>query len=115
VFDLSDVKPNEFVRYGLGCLDVLARLGDSRAKECRERMRVMVAGGDGSVGWVLGCLGSLNEQGREPVPPVGIIPLGTGNDLSRSFGWGGSFPFAWKSAIKRSLHRATTGEICRLD
>lgn len=46
-----------------------------------------VAGGDGSVGWVLGCLGSLHKQGREPVPPVGIIPLGTGNDLSRSFGW----------------------------
>lgn len=42
VFDLSDVKPNEFVQYGLGCLEVLARLGDSRAKECRERMRVMV-------------------------------------------------------------------------
>ncbi len=28
---------------------------------------------------------------------------------------GGSFPFAWKSAVKRSLHRATTGRICRLD
>lgn len=42
VFDLADVKPHEFVQYGLGCLEVLARLGDSGAKECRERMRVMV-------------------------------------------------------------------------
>ncbi|XP_024193970.1 diacylglycerol kinase 4 isoform X1 [Rosa chinensis] len=115
VFDLSDVKPHEFVQYGLGCLERFAELGDKCAKECRQKIRVMVAGGDGTVGWVLGCLSELQKQGREPVPPVGIIPLGTGNDLSRSFGWGGSFPFAWKSAIKKTLFRATTGPICRLD
>lgn len=39
------------------------------------------------MGWVLGSLAELIKQKREPVPPVGIIPLGTGNDLSRSFGW----------------------------
>ncbi|KAL5548975.1 hypothetical protein UlMin_004206 [Ulmus minor] len=115
VFDLSDVKPHEFVRYGLGCLELLAQLGDSCAKECREKMRVMVAGGDGTVGWVLGSLGELLKQGRQPVPPVGVVPLGTGNDLSRSFGWGGAFPFAWKSGIKKSLYKATTGPIRRLD
>ncbi|KAL5842294.1 hypothetical protein ACOSQ3_012897 [Xanthoceras sorbifolium] len=96
-FDLSDVKPNEFV------------------EETREKIRVVVAGGDGTVGWVLGSLGELNKQGREPVPPVGIIPLGTGNDLARSFGWGGTFPFAWKSAVKKTLNRAGTGPICHLD
>ncbi|KOM28406.1 hypothetical protein LR48_Vigan541s002900 [Vigna angularis] len=115
VFDLSDVKPHEFVRYGLSCLEMLASLGDSCAKETRERIRVMVAGGDGTVGWVLGCLTELRTQAREPVPPVGIIPLGTGNDLSRSFDWGGSFPFAWRSAIKRTLQRASTGSVNRLD
>ncbi|XP_042511381.1 diacylglycerol kinase 4-like [Macadamia integrifolia] len=78
-------------------------------------MRVMVAGGDGSVGWVLGSLAQLYMQNRLPIPPTGIIPLGTGNDLSRSFGWGGSFPFAWKSSVKRSLHKAVTGPVCRLD
>ncbi|OMO94192.1 hypothetical protein CCACVL1_06124 [Corchorus capsularis] len=116
VFDLQDVKPHEFVRYGLGCLEKWGDNGDICAKETRESIRVVVAGGDGTVGWVLGCLGELYQKGREPVPPVAIIPLGTGNDLSRSFGWGGSFPsIAWKAAIKRTLLRATTGPIARLD
>lgn len=115
VFDLQDVKPQEFVLYGLGCLEKLASLGDQCAKEIREKIRVVVAGGDGTVGWVLGSLGELRRLHREPVPPVGVIPLGTGNDLARSFGWGGSFPFAWKSAVKRSLDRASTGQVCRLD
>lgn len=42
VFDLADVKPHEFVRYGLKCLEMLAGLGDSCAKETRERIRVLV-------------------------------------------------------------------------
>ncbi|KAJ6958064.1 diacylglycerol kinase 3-like [Populus alba x Populus x berolinensis] len=115
VFDLSNVRPNEFVEYGLGCLEKLAGLGDFCAKDTRDKLRILVAGGDGTVGWVLGSLTELHKQGREPVPPVAVIPLGTGNDLSRSFGWGGSFPFAWKSAVKRSLLRAITGPVCRLD
>ncbi|KAG7023409.1 Diacylglycerol kinase 7, partial [Cucurbita argyrosperma subsp. argyrosperma] len=115
VFDLLEVKPHEFVQYGLRCLEILADQGDICAKQTRQRMRVMVAGGDGTVGWVLGSLAELYKQDRKPVLPVGIIPLGTGNDLSRSFGWGGSFPFAWQSAVKRSLHRATTGQVGYLD
>lgn len=42
VFDLLDVKPHEFLQYGLGCLEMLAGLGDSCAKETRERIRIMV-------------------------------------------------------------------------
>ncbi|XP_020578379.1 diacylglycerol kinase 3-like [Phalaenopsis equestris] len=115
VFDLSEVKPSDFVHYLLLCLERLAESGDVVAKVTRERLRVMVAGGDGTVGWVLGCLGELHAQNREPVPPTAIIPLGTGNDLSRSFGWGGAFPFAWRSAVKRALLKATNGPVCRLD
>lgn len=62
-----------------------------------------VAGGDGTVGWVLGSLAELYKQDRDPVPPVGIIPLGTGNDLSRSFGWVSFCSFNSKFYRKASL------------
>lgn len=42
VFDLSNVKPHEFVQYGLSCLENLASLGDFCAKEIREKIRIMV-------------------------------------------------------------------------
>ncbi|KAI3803121.1 hypothetical protein L1987_31270 [Smallanthus sonchifolius] len=115
VFDLQNVKPHELVKYGLACIENFAALGDCCAKETRERLRIIVAGGDGTVGWVLGCLGELHELGREPVPPTAIIPLGTGNDLSRSFGWGGSFSIKWKAAIKRILARVINAPLARLD
>lgn len=115
VFDLQDVKPHEFVQHGLSCLEKFAGLGDTCAKDIREKLKIVVAGGDGTVGWVLGCLGELHALGREPIPPTGVIPLGTGNDLSRSFGWGGSFPFNWRSTIKRVLDRVTSAPLCHLD
>lgn len=42
VFDLKDVKPNDFVEYALGCLENLAALGDECAKEIRAKIKVMV-------------------------------------------------------------------------
>ena len=43
MFDLTEVKPNEFVRYGLACLEKVAGEGDECAKECRARLRIMVS------------------------------------------------------------------------
>ncbi|XP_066330191.1 diacylglycerol kinase 4-like isoform X2 [Miscanthus floridulus] len=115
VFDLTVVKPSDFVEYALACLEQLADSGDHSARFVRHNLRIMVAGGDGTVGWVLGCLGELYVQNREPIPPVAVIPLGTGNDLSRSFGWGASFSFSWKAAAKRSLYKAIFGSVSCLD
>lgn len=46
---------------------------------------VLVAGGDGTIAWLLN---TIHKLGLQPVPSVAIIPLGTGNDLSRVLGWG---------------------------
>merc|ERR1712223_28480 len=42
----------------------------------------------------------------DPPPAVGVLPLGTGNDLSRSLGWGGGYIDEPISKILSSLHTA---------
>jgi hypothetical protein len=37
----------------------------------------------------------VHDLGLEPMPAVGVMPLGTGNDLSLSFGWGNAFLSKW--------------------
>lgn len=50
------------------------------------RWRIFAAGGDGTASWVLNYIyGTLKPT---YYPEVGIVPLGTGNDLSRVLGWG---------------------------
>jgi diacylglycerol kinase (ATP) len=65
-------------------------------------VRILVCGGDGTVGWiessidkvwekVLGPHVAVEETEYRHHLPLAIMPLGTGNDLSRQFGWGGGF------------------------
>ena len=56
-----------------------------------DEIRVLACGGDGTVAWVLQALEELVRDGEIDAaakPHVGIVPLGTGNDLARVFGWG---------------------------
>ena len=62
-------------------------------------LRVVIGGGDGSINWVLSGMRVLDMTDV----PAGCIPLGTGNDSSRGFGWGFKFPGVRK--VKESVER----------
>eukprot|EP00123_Amoebidium_parasiticum_P011397 comp20688_c0_seq1/m.26928 comp20688_c0_seq1/g.26928 ORF comp20688_c0_seq1/g.26928 comp20688_c0_seq1/m.26928 type:complete len:746 (-) comp20688_c0_seq1:686-2923(-) len=72
VFDLSQGGPDFGLRMFHGVRNV----------------RILVAGGDGTVGWVLSALDKMPPATQ---PAVGVLPLGTGNDLARVLRWGGGY------------------------
>lgn len=57
------------------------------------RYRILVAGGDGTAADILSTVQEvhreLNSLGN--IPGIGILPIGTGNDLAAALGWGRGF------------------------
>lgn len=96
VFVLGDATP----------VDVLERVGPT----VRD---IVVAGGDGTVAWVLASLDEFVWPQKNGRPAVAVVPLGTGNDLSRALGWGGGFTSSVD--VGALLAAMDAGRVARLD
>ena len=63
-----------------------------RAHRGGDGLRFVAAGGDGTVSWVAELVAEASRRaGTKNVPPIAVLSLGTGNELARVTGWGGTF------------------------
>ncbi|TPX54935.1 diacylglycerol kinase (ATP) [Powellomyces hirtus] len=70
-----------------------------------DRCRLLACGGDGTIQWAFSILDKVVPAGKKK-PPVGVLPLGTGNDLARVLGWGGGWTGTDITEIVREIDAA---------
>ncbi|BFZ00570.1 hypothetical protein BsWGS_03608 [Bradybaena similaris] len=75
-----------------------------------DSFRILICGGDGSVGWVLSEIDKLDLHRQ---CQIGVLPFGTGNDLARVLGWGSAFDD--DTQLPAALERLEQAQIKMLD
>lgn len=69
VYDLHDCRPADVLRCIWDNLRVTEESGDPRSAHFRASLRILAAGGDGTVAWLLGTVADL---GLSPPPRVAV-------------------------------------------
>ncbi|KAG5570139.1 hypothetical protein H5410_059905, partial [Solanum commersonii] len=112
VFDLGEKAPDKVLHQFYSNLEKHKQNGDSSSYEIERRLRIIVAGGDGTAGWILGVVSDLNLA--HP-PPIATVPLGTGNNLPFAFGWGKKNPGINCQSVKSFLNQVKNGKEMKVD
>ncbi|XP_060205881.1 diacylglycerol kinase 1-like isoform X1 [Lycium barbarum] len=112
VFDLAEVAPDKVLHQFYFNLEKHKQCGDSLSDEIERRLRIIVAGGDGTAGWILGVVSDL-KLARQP--PIATVPLGTGNNLPFAFGWGKKNPVINCESVKAFLDQVKHGKEMKVD
>nr|XP_010924045.1 diacylglycerol kinase 5 isoform X2 [Elaeis guineensis] len=112
VFDLSEEAPDKVLHKLYHNLEKLKSEGDNLAAEIQRRLRLIVAGGDGTANWLLGVVCDLK---LDHPPPIATMPLGTGNNLPFSFGWGKKNPGTDNQSVKSFLGQVMKAREMKVD
>ncbi|KAH1222532.1 Diacylglycerol kinase 5 [Glycine max] len=112
VFDLGEEAPDKVLSRIYANLENLRLQGDHIAIQIMEKLRLIVAGGDGTAGWLLGVVCDLKLS--HP-PPIATVPLGTGNNLPFAFGWGKKNPGTDEQAVKSFLDQVMKAKEMKID
>ncbi|XP_064982194.1 diacylglycerol kinase 1 isoform X2 [Musa acuminata AAA Group] len=112
VFNLKEEAPDKVLHKLYGNLEKLKSDGDHLAAEILNRLRLIVAGGDGTASWLLGVVCDLRLA--RP-PPIITVPLGTGNNIPFSFGWGMRNPGIDCQSVKSFLEQVMKAREMKID
>ncbi|KAI9075304.1 hypothetical protein K1719_042709 [Acacia pycnantha] len=112
VFDLGEEAPDKVLSRVYANLENHKSQNDQLAARTMEKLRLIVAGGDGTAGWLLGVVCDLKLS--HP-PPIATVPLGTGNNLPFAFGWGKKNPGTDECSVKTFLDQVLKGKEMKID
>lgn len=108
IFNITDGKPGDKPGFHM----LKARIEELRAHRKSPVVRIKVCGGDGTVMWVFTEV--LAHGINTDDIAVGVVPFGTGNDFSRSLGWGPKPPTTLigknKVALKAHMSKWLTAQ-----
>ena len=84
VYNVKDLSLNDLMR---------ETLADELFKY-KDHCVVVICGGDGTNVWASSLIDQSISEASKPItfPPIATMPMGTGNDLSRTLGWGNMEP-----------------------